>query len=202
MEIFFRITGPLCGKFTGHRWIPAHRPVTRSFGGFLISAWINGWVNIRVAVDLRRHRAYHDVNVMIWHDIIQVLSWKIQLEKNVRNSATHNILMRRTIIMDLSGFLEWESHFQKFGQYICQDGNQIHAPLSYDSLASAKYAWNNWKLVWYRNYKTRPNFIQILWYLLNIHTIELTMKPKPTAEIRPLRNRKIYGIYWSQTSPN
>ena len=22
MEIFFRVTGPLCGEFTGHRWIP------------------------------------------------------------------------------------------------------------------------------------------------------------------------------------
>ena len=27
----FRVTGPLCGEFTGHRWIPAQRPVTRSF---------------------------------------------------------------------------------------------------------------------------------------------------------------------------
>ena len=28
----FRVTGPLCGEFTGHRWIPLQRPVTRSFG--------------------------------------------------------------------------------------------------------------------------------------------------------------------------
>ena len=27
----FRVTGPLCGEFTGHRWIPTQRPVTRSF---------------------------------------------------------------------------------------------------------------------------------------------------------------------------
>ena len=27
----FRVTGPLCGEFTGHRWIPSQRPVTRSF---------------------------------------------------------------------------------------------------------------------------------------------------------------------------
>ena len=26
----FRVTGPLCGEFTGDRWIPAQRPVTRS----------------------------------------------------------------------------------------------------------------------------------------------------------------------------
>ena len=31
----FRVTDPLCGEFTGHRWIPpAQRPVTRSFATF------------------------------------------------------------------------------------------------------------------------------------------------------------------------
>ena len=30
----FGITGHLCGEFTGHRWIPAQRPVTRSFDVF------------------------------------------------------------------------------------------------------------------------------------------------------------------------
>ena len=30
----FRVTGPLCGEFTGHRWIPLTKPVTRSFGVF------------------------------------------------------------------------------------------------------------------------------------------------------------------------
>ena len=30
----------------------------------LISAWINGWVNIGEAVDLRRHRAHHGVTLM------------------------------------------------------------------------------------------------------------------------------------------
>ena len=31
----FRVTGPLCGEFTGHRWIPlTQRPVTQSFEVF------------------------------------------------------------------------------------------------------------------------------------------------------------------------
>ena len=37
----FRVTDPLCGKFTGHRWIgefPSQRPVTRSFDDFFLSA--------------------------------------------------------------------------------------------------------------------------------------------------------------------
>ena len=32
--IIFRVTGPLCEEFTGHRWIPSQRPVTRSFDVF------------------------------------------------------------------------------------------------------------------------------------------------------------------------
>ena len=27
----FRVTGPLCGEFTGHRWFPITKPVTRNF---------------------------------------------------------------------------------------------------------------------------------------------------------------------------
>ena len=30
----FRVTGHLCGEFTGRRWIPAQRPVTRCFDVF------------------------------------------------------------------------------------------------------------------------------------------------------------------------
>ena len=30
----FRVTGHLCREFTGHRWIPPKRPVTRSFDVF------------------------------------------------------------------------------------------------------------------------------------------------------------------------
>ena len=47
----FRVTGPLCGEFTGHRWIPPQRPMTRSFDVSLICDWINGWVNNREAGD-------------------------------------------------------------------------------------------------------------------------------------------------------
>ena len=65
----FRVTGHLCGEFTGPRWIPSKRPVTRSFDVFCV--WINGWVKNREAGDLRRNRAHYDVIIMImtvqWH---------------------------------------------------------------------------------------------------------------------------------------
>ena len=61
----FRVTGPLCGEFTGHRWIPLTKASDAQLWCFLWSAtWINGWVNNRGAGDLRRHRAYYDVIVM------------------------------------------------------------------------------------------------------------------------------------------
>ena len=34
----FRVTGLLCGEFTGHRWIPITKPATRSFDISLICA--------------------------------------------------------------------------------------------------------------------------------------------------------------------
>ena len=62
----FRVAGHLCGEFTCHRWIPAQRPVTRSFDVFFDLRWINGSVNNREAGDLRRHRAHYDVTVMTY----------------------------------------------------------------------------------------------------------------------------------------
>ena len=53
----FRVTGALCGEYTGHRWCGA-----LMFS--LICVWINGWVNNREAGDLRRHRAHYEVTVM------------------------------------------------------------------------------------------------------------------------------------------
>ena len=60
----FCVIGPLCGEFTGYRW-----------GGALmfslICAWINGWVNNREAGDLRRHRAHHDVSLIMSNHILR-----------------------------------------------------------------------------------------------------------------------------------
>ena len=68
----FRITGPLCGEFTGPGEFPAQRPVNSPHKGqwrgalmfSLICAWINDWVNNHEAGDFRRHRGHYDVNIM------------------------------------------------------------------------------------------------------------------------------------------
>ena len=52
----FRVTGPFCGEFIGHRWIHLtdqwHGALMFSF----ICAWTNGWVNNRAPGDLKTNR--------------------------------------------------------------------------------------------------------------------------------------------------
>ena len=75
----FRFTGPLCGEFTGHRWIPCTKASYAELWCSLWSApWINGWVNNRETGGLRRHRAHHDAIVMATiYPIIYVRSFVV-----------------------------------------------------------------------------------------------------------------------------
>ena len=64
----------------------------------LICAWTNGWVNNRDTGDLRRHRAYYDVTVMMTsfngasnhpqHDRMRHILFKINTNKTLKTS--HN----------------------------------------------------------------------------------------------------------------
>ena len=54
-ENIFRVTGPLCDKFTDPGEIPAQRPVTRSFDIFFDLRMNKRLIE---AVDLRRHRGH------------------------------------------------------------------------------------------------------------------------------------------------
>ena len=74
----FRVTGHVCGEFTG----PAQRPVTRSFDVFFDLHRINGWVYNGEAGDLRRHRAHFDVTVMNVHNV----GLELIVLKNARDS--------------------------------------------------------------------------------------------------------------------
>ena len=61
----FRVSGHLCGVFTGPRWIPLTRARDAELWCFpMICVWINVWVNNREAGDLVRYRAHYDVIVM------------------------------------------------------------------------------------------------------------------------------------------
>ena len=64
-ENIFRVTGHLCGEFTGDRWTP-HKKASDA-GALMFSficVWINAWVNNREAGDLRCDHAHYDVIAM------------------------------------------------------------------------------------------------------------------------------------------
>ena len=63
----FRVTGPLCGEFTGPGEFPTQGQWRGALIFSLICVWLNGWVNNCEAGDLRRHRGHYDVNVMVYH---------------------------------------------------------------------------------------------------------------------------------------
>ena len=72
----FRVTGPLCGEFTGHRWIPRTKA---SDAKLWCSLWYAPEYTIVRMVNLRRHRAHYDVIVMIKYKMIihnDVIKWK------------------------------------------------------------------------------------------------------------------------------
>ena len=63
----FRITGHLCGEFTGPRVNSPHKGQWRGDLMYsLICVRISGGINNSEAGDLRRHRAHYDVSVMIY----------------------------------------------------------------------------------------------------------------------------------------
>ena len=101
MEIFFRVTGILCGEFTGPGEFPAQRPVTRSFD-VLFDLHLNKRLsNNREAGDLRRCRVHYHVIVMhlINHTIALILlldeTWKLWV--NISQESTRTDFMTENI---------------------------------------------------------------------------------------------------------
>ena len=72
----FGVSGPLCGEFTGDRWIPHTKASDAGLWCFLyllmICAWINGWVNNCAAGDFRPYCTHYDFTVMF---VFSCLSW-------------------------------------------------------------------------------------------------------------------------------
>ena len=86
----FHVTGPLCGEFTGHRWIPLTK--ASEHGALMFSlnwAWINGWVNNGEAGDLRHQRAHYDITVMelcMWSVVLGTITLRV-LHQNLNLMA-------------------------------------------------------------------------------------------------------------------
>ena len=99
----FRVTGPLCGEFTGPRWIPRTKASDASFDVFF-DLRINGWVNNRKAGDFRHHRVHYDVTVMSksWSNCHSVASnqkrWT--MFSGHRSALSHDIAGSNRIIAE------------------------------------------------------------------------------------------------------
>ena len=71
----FRVTGPLCGEFTGPGEFPTQRPVTRSFDVFF---------------DLRLNKR---LSKQPWGWWFETLSWSLWRQCNVLNSSTNRLFL-------------------------------------------------------------------------------------------------------------
>ena len=74
----FRVTGHLCGEFTGPRWIPAHRPVTRSFDVFF---------GLRLAKPLSKQwwgRWFETLSRPLWRhcNVSHIFVWNTSIEES------------------------------------------------------------------------------------------------------------------------
>ena len=72
----FRVTGPSCGEFTGHGWIPLTKASDVELCDVFFHMCLkNGWVNNGEAGDLRHHRAHYDVIVMFCYENYDIYSF-------------------------------------------------------------------------------------------------------------------------------
>ena len=97
----FRVTSHLCGKFTGHRWIPHTKATDAELWCLFvfICACINGWVNNGEAGDLRRHRSHYDVIVMLLeqHDYCNTQSHRLEIFGEYRHRSASSMSLWEVI---------------------------------------------------------------------------------------------------------
>ena len=84
----FRVTGPLCGEFTGDR-SPVNSPHKGQWHGALMFSLICVWINNREAGDLRRYRTHYDAIVMKGEGSLSIhvisLQWRHNEQDGVSN---------------------------------------------------------------------------------------------------------------------
>ena len=130
----FRVTGPLCGEFTGPGEIPTQRPVTRSFDVFFdrrlnkrLSKQPRGWWLETLSCSLwRQSNEYDKTSIKIWH------------LKSIGDPGAHF-----TNNFAITIQMWWKFHFALI---------QVLIKWSLQNLAHGTTAWLSWHV---------PNFVAI-----------------------------------------
>ena len=93
--VIFRVTGPLCGEFTGDQWIPTKASDAELGCFFFMCAWTKGWLNNRGTGDLRSHRAHYVVTVILWSLPLVVNNAKWLIHSTLNSLRPSDAYMRQ-----------------------------------------------------------------------------------------------------------
>ena len=101
----FRVTGHLCGEFTGPWWIPSKG----QWRGALIFSLIFVYIKNGEAGDLRRHRAHYDVIVMnLCKRRLKLGHWRVITSH--KNNGSHYLSMPLSKLYHVSERIPWWGH--------------------------------------------------------------------------------------------
>ena len=162
-----RVTGHLCGEFTGHRWIPRTKASDAELWFFsLICSWINGWVNDGEAGDFRRHRAHYDVTVMKgWCTWILLWTSNVhQVKYYIKTSYfTQWLCWPKAYHVNGKAYLPWTSIWRLISQY---KGFRVHVMKLLRAVGAVilNITWLR-KTIWY----SMANSVSIILNMLNHH---------------------------------
>ena len=120
----FRVTGPLFGEFTGHRWISLTKGQWRGVMMFsLICAWTKGWINNRNVSGLKHHRAHYDFIVMF--NFMVCTGWRWPCTVSISwGKSTHHLCQIWLSFSQCSG-----THFTKDNSITIQIRWKFHLAL-------------------------------------------------------------------------
>ena len=101
----FCVTGPSCGEFTGHRWIPLTKASDAELWCLLWSAPEQTVVHNRDGGDFKRHRAHYDATVVcttkLWVNLQWHTVWSgrhVMVYKNVCMTLRFRRLLHSTAV--------------------------------------------------------------------------------------------------------
>ena len=171
----FRVTGHLCGEFTGPGEFPAQRPVTRSFDVFFdprlnkrLSKQSWGWWFETLSCQLWRHCNVNKFEgSFVAHEVLimgskVVKSYKVR--RKIRNIAStqsaHYILIVFTwpsmskLAMSVISFV--------LSSFCINFGREIYAPIS-----QHQSYWNYWQITLYSIENHECNYSTMSWSQIN-----------------------------------